>query len=349
MVPGNNIFVYDTNVLIGIVPNLKRAQKFFLDRFFPGIVTSDTEFVSIDIDVGLRRMAPFVSPLVEGKLVEQRRYQTNIFKPAYIKDKRAPDLRKPVRRMIGERIGGDQFGGAEREQANIVFEMEDQVDMIDRRLEWMAISELTTGTVVVAGEGFPTVTIDFGRDPNLTVALSGGSRWGETGVSPASSIEDWQRAILKASGAKVTDIVFDTKAWDLFAADPKVNLPAIQYPQFSPFGNRIDPGAQIERGAVWKGHWGQYDLWLYNDWYIDPATNIEQPMLPDYSVVMSGPELLGTRAFASILDPAHNYQALPYAPKTWVKEDPAQRFLMMQSAPLPIPSRVNASLGATVR
>jgi hypothetical protein len=31
-----------------------------------------------------------------------------------------------------------------------------------------------------------------------------------------------------------------------------------------------------------------------------------------------------------------------------VSEDPAQRFIMMQSAPLVIPSRVNASFSATV-
>jgi hypothetical protein len=91
----NNAFIYDTNTLIQVVPNLKRSQKFLLDRFFPNIVMSDTEYVSIDVDIGKRRMSPFVSPLVEGKLVEQRRYQTNQFKPAYIKDKRAPDLRKP--------------------------------------------------------------------------------------------------------------------------------------------------------------------------------------------------------------------------------------------------------------
>ncbi|MEL6216839.1 MAG: major capsid protein, partial [Pseudomonadota bacterium] len=106
MTTTNNTFIYDTNTLIQVVPNLKRAQKFLLDKFFPNIVMSDSEYVSIDVDVGIRRMAPFVSPLVEGKLVEQRRIQTNVFKPAYIKDKRAPDLRKPVRRMIGERIGG---------------------------------------------------------------------------------------------------------------------------------------------------------------------------------------------------------------------------------------------------
>ena len=92
-------------------------------------------------------MAPFVSPLVQ-KLVEQRRYQTNIFKPAYIKDKRAPDLRKPVRRMIGERIGGE-MSGAEREAANLEFELTDQVDVLNRRLEWMGAQAPTKGQVIV--------------------------------------------------------------------------------------------------------------------------------------------------------------------------------------------------------
>lgn len=340
--------IYDTNVLIQVVPNLKRAQTFFLDKFFPGISQSDTEFVSIDIDLGLRRLAPFVSPLVEGKMVEGRRIQTNTFKPAYIKDKRALDLRRPIRRMIGERIGGGDMSAGEREMANLVFEMEDQVDMIQRRLEWMAIQELATGTVVVAGEGFPTVTIDFGRDANLTITLSGGSRWGQTGVKPSDDVQAWQAAIMKASGAKVTDIVFSPEAWAFFKADPTVQLPAIQYPQFAPFGNAVNPGSGIERGAIWMGRWGNFDLWVYYDWYIDPADNIEKPMLAANSVIMSGANLMGTRAFASILDPDHNFAALPFAPKTWTQKDPAQRLLMMQSSPLPIPSRVNASLGATV-
>ncbi|HCQ4019366.1 TPA: major capsid protein, partial [Escherichia coli] len=81
--------IFDTNVLIQVVPNLMTSQNWLLDKFFPNIVESDTEEVSIDVDVGLRRLAPFVSPLVEGKLVEARKFQTNSFKPAYIKDKRA--------------------------------------------------------------------------------------------------------------------------------------------------------------------------------------------------------------------------------------------------------------------
>jgi hypothetical protein len=71
-------FPFSTTDLIQVVPTLKRPQKFLLDKFFPNIQSSETEFVAIDIDVGLRRMAPFISPLVQGKLVEQRRYQTGV-------------------------------------------------------------------------------------------------------------------------------------------------------------------------------------------------------------------------------------------------------------------------------
>ncbi|ANN70909.1 major capsid protein [Bordetella bronchialis] len=343
-------FIYDTNDLIQVVPNLKVAQTFLLDRFFPNIVTSDTEFVSIDVDVGKRRMAPFVSPLVEGKLVEQRRIQTNTFKPAYIKDKRAPDLRKPVRRMIGERIGGE-LKGIEREMANLEFEMTDQIDILNRRLEWMAASALRGGSVTIEGEGFETVVVDFGRDADLTVALTGGRQWTPANVTagtatPCADIEAWQLRILKKSGAKVTDIIFTTSSWAGFIKDETLKG-AIVFPAQAPFGNQINPGAQIEQGAIYKGKWGQYDLWVYNDWFVD-ENDVERPMLTDGDVILSGPNLQGTRAFGQILDPAFNYEALPYAPKTWVENDPAQRILLMQSSPIVIPSRVNASFSANV-
>jgi hypothetical protein len=346
MTATSNAFIYDTNTLIQVIPNLKRAQKFLLDTFFPNIVTADSEYVSIDVDVGMRRMAPFVSPLVEGKLVEQRRIQTNVFKPAYIKDKRAPDLRKPVRRMLGERIGGDK-PGIEREMANLEFEITDAIDMIDRRLEWMAAQALINGTVTITGEGFPSVLVDFGRDSTLTIALSGGNMWGQTGVLPSQSIEQWGHQMLKKSGGVATDLVFTTTPWEWFLQDPVVKA-AIWFPGNGGAGNSINVGAQIQRGAQYKGRWGQYDLWVYNDWYVDPVTNVETMMVADGTVLMSGKDLMGTRAFGQILDPAFNYQGLPYAPKTWVENDPAQRVILTQSSPIVIPSRVNACLAASV-
>lgn len=345
--------IYDTATLIQLVPNLKVSQNFLLDRFFPNIVTSDTEFVAIDVDVGARRMSPFCSPLVEGKLVEQRRYQTDTFKPPYIKDKRAPDLRKPIRRQIGERIGGE-FTAAERAQLNIQFEMADQIDMLNRRLEWMASSALQSGKITVSGEGFPTTIIDFGRDAALTVALTGSSAWplnvpaGAANTVPTDTIEEWQTTVLQKSGVVCTDIIFTNKSWKAFKKDTSIKESAIVLPAQNPSGNIINPGSQIMTGAINKGTWGSYTLWLYNDWFIDPDTGLEEPMLSDGMVLMSGPQMQGTRSFAAIMDPDFNYGPMPYAPKTWTEKDPAQRLLMMQSSPLVIPSQVNGCLAAMV-
>ncbi len=347
--------VYDTADLISIVPNLKVPVTFLLDRYFPNVTTSDTEFVAIDVEIGKRRMSPFVSPKVEGKLVEQLRYQTNVFKPPYLKDKRAPDLFKPVKRMVGERLTG-ALTGEEREMLNLAAEMQDQVNMLTRRLEWMAASALTTGTVTVAGDGFPTQVIDFGRDPSLTLALTGLQAWvpqnvvtstGSPGTaSPSQNIEAWQRNILKQSGARVTDLVFSSSAWEGFIADPALK-PLIYFPKLSDYGNSINPGAQIAPGAVYKGRYGQYDLWLYNEWAVD-ENNVERPMLPDGMMLLLGPDILGTRSFAMIIDPRFNYTSMPFAPKVWIEEDPAQRFMMMQSAPIVIPTRANAAMAVQV-
>lgn len=350
----NNMNIYDTATLVQVVPNLLTSQNWLLDRYFPNIVTSDTEFVSIDVDVGLRRMAPFCSPLVEGRMVESRRYQTNTIKPAYIKDKRAPDLRKPIKRMIGERIGGE-FTAAEREMLNLQFEMEDQIDNLNRRQEWMASSALVSATVTIEGDGYETTVIDFGRDSELTITLSGSDKWptsplaaGVTNTKPSDNIEEWQTRILQKSGTVPTDLVFTNKSWRAFRLDTSIKDNAITFPALSPFGNQVNAGPQVQKGAVYKGRWGNFDLWLYNDWFINPLTNLEEPMLPDGAVLMASPELMGTRAYGMIMDPAFNYGPMAYAPKTWLNHDPAQRFLLMQSAPVVIPSRVNAALCAMV-
>ena len=72
------------------------------------------------------------------------------------------------------------------------------------------------------------------------------------------------------------------------------------------------------------------------------------PYLPARTVLVLGADVEGTRAYGAIKDEAAGFQAMPYFAKSWVEQDPAVRYLMLQSAPLTVPYRVNASLGATV-
>ena len=338
--------IYDTMTLVSSIELMKRPSSFLLDTFFPREQTSDTEKVAIDVFVGKRRLAPFCSPLVEGKVMEAQGFTTNEFAPAYVKVKAPIDPKRPVRRMIGEQIGGLQMTPGEREQANLQFELEQQVISIDRRLEWMAAQALVTGSVTIKGEGFPTTSINFGRASGLSVTLTGGSRWGQAGVYPSESLDDWSALVLKESGLVVTDIVFTPSAWKAFRKDANVQDVIRSFANGEP--TLQVGGSQARTGGQFKGYWGGYRLWLYFDWYIDPDTGTETAMIPDNTVLLGSDQMMGERAFASIQDPEFAYTALKYAPKSWVTPDPAQRHLMTQSSPLVIPSAVNGCMAATV-
>ena len=62
-------------------------------------------------------------------------------------------------------------------------------------------------------------------------------------------IDAWAARILKASGAVVTDIVFTNTPWQKFLMAQGVQG-AIQFPIQNPAGNSINPGSQIDKGAV---------------------------------------------------------------------------------------------------
>lgn len=341
-----SISLYDTVSLVAMIEQMKQPSSFLLDTFFPSVAVSQTEFVAVDLFVGRRRLAPFVSPLVEGKPVEQLGVQTSQFKPAYVKPKTRLDPFRPIRRSIGEQIGGQQMSPVEREAQNLAFEMAQQIQMIDRRMEWMAAQALVNGSVTISGENYPSQTVSFGRDASLTITLSGSSKWGQTGILPSENLLDWSALPLKASGLVVTDVIFTPSAWKLFRKDTNV-IQVIQSFQNAEPSLRAS-GVAANTGGQFLGRWGQFNLWLYYDWFVDPADDTEKPMLADGTVLMGSNMLEGVRAFASIIDPEIGYASLPYAPKSWTTQDPGARWLMTQSAPLVIPTQVNACLAATV-
>ena len=207
--------------------------------------------------------------------------KTNRFKPPYIKDKRAPDLRRPVRRMLGERIAGEMTG-EQREMENLKIEMADQMDMLNRRLEWMAAQALAYAAITIEGDGFPISVMNFGRDPLLSASLIGtNAAWdsGNAAASPSANINAWLTDVMLLSGGQVTDLIFTGPTpYRYFLLDPSVRDAAIfNTNNFAggPNATNLALGAQIARGAVFKGTWGQLNLWIYNDWYVDGEQRAE--------------------------------------------------------------------------
>lgn len=213
--------IFSTHVLTKVVENLKTPPSFLLDMFFSQELRSDTEEIYFDTQESKPRISPFVSPLMPGKVVEHEGYQTKSFKPAYVKDKRrfTPDM--PFKRMAGERIGGE-LTPAQRLEKAVAVTLSNQLDCLTRREEVMASEVLRTGKITVAGDGYPSVTVDFGRDASFTKVLAGENTWDKESVNILDNLEDWAGTIQSKSGVVANTVILEPSAWKIFRNNPFV-------------------------------------------------------------------------------------------------------------------------------
>ena len=335
--------IFDTAVLNKVVAGLPAPAPFLLNSFFQTIQTEQSEEIHFDVDSGRRRLAPFVSPVVAGQVVQSQGYTTQSFKPAYIKDKRVFDASRPFKRAIGERIGG-ALAPEERLQLALARDLSDQLGMLTRRQEVMAAEVLRTGKITVEGDLYPRVVVDFGRHADLTPsALTSTARWGQSAAKPLENLQDWSLAVTKHSGATASTVIMDAKSYAAFAADPAVKELLDRFRG----QDALNPTV-LGEGGRFMGSLGNFDIWVYAGWYEHPTTGALTPYLPDGTVIITSPDLEGVRAYGAIKDETAGFQALPFYSKSWIEQDPAVRYLLLQSAPLIVPYRVNASLCATV-
>jgi hypothetical protein len=336
--------LFSTDVLNTVVASLLGESQFLVDRYFPTTQTETSEEIHFDVLAGKRRIAPFVSPFVEGQIVESLGYSTNTFKPAYIKDKRVFDANRPFRRSPGEPIGGN-LSPADRLRALVSLDMQDQVSMLRRRLEVMAGQVLATGKETITGDKYPTVVVDFGRSANNTVVP--GTLWSVSTADPLGDLDTWSQMVLQATGAMLNDVIMTVDVWRVFKNNPQVRAELTLFRTLNAMPT-LQAATPITEGGVFMGTIAGYNIWAYSAWYVDPADSIEKPILPPGTVIMTSPQLEGVQCYGAIRDIEAGLQAVPYWSKSWIEEDPSVRFLMMQSAPLMVPYRVNASVSAKV-
>lgn len=336
--------LFSTNVLTAIVQDLRVPQTGLLDMYFPGVITEESEEIHFDVDTKPRRIAPFVSPLVAGKVVRSRGFQTSTFKPAYIKDKRVFTPNRAIKRVMGERIAGGQYSPEQRMQILVAQDLTDQLEMLRRRMEWMAAQALYAGAVTVSGDDYPSVTVDFGRNAGHTVVKSDPNQWNDSGINPLNDLQDWSDTMVKNTGVALTDAVMTVDVWKVFRANAEVKTRLDRWR-----GNStMQQDAHQREGLVFQGMVDQFAIYTYSGWYVDIATGTETAMLPAGTVLGIARNFVeGAQCHGAILD--HDaLRAMEYFVKSWLENDPSTRYLLMQSAPLVVPYRVNATFRATV-
>lgn len=334
--------IFSTTVLNRVVESLPAPQPFLLNSFFSTVQTEESEEIHFDVDSGRRRLAPFVSPIVAGQVVQSQGYSTKSFRPAYIKDKRVFDASRPFKRAMGERIGG-ALSAQQRQQMALARDLADQVAMLTRRQEVMASEVLRTGKITVEGDLYPKVEVDFGRHADLTpAALSGTARWGQSAAKPLENLQDWSLLVTKHSGGAANTVVMGAKTYRTFASDVAVKELLDRFR-----GSETLSPTVTGEGARRMGSTGDFDIWVYSGWY-ENDSGVSTPFMPEGTVIITSADLEGVRAYGAIKDESAGFQAMPYFSKSWVDQDPAVRYLLLQSAPLIVPYRVNASFCTSV-
>lgn len=336
--------VFSTDVLTAVLQSLLGNPQFLLDRFFGITQAENSEQIHFDVIQGKRRVAPFVSPLVEGQVVASQGFVTNTFTPAYIKDKRVFDMNRPLKRMPGEQIGGT-LAPADRIRALIAFDMQDQLNMLRRRFEVMCGEVLVTGKSTISGDKYPTVVVDFQR--SATHSITASPLWSAASPPILDNLQDWAQICLEDTGVFANDVIMTVDVWKVFRKDPAiVNILNI-FRRYTDDPS-VMPNAQVTEGGVLMGNIEGFNIWVYSGWYVDPATGNEVPILPPGTVIMCSPALEGVQAYGAIRDEEIGLQPVPYYVKSWIQYDPSVRFVMLQSAPIMVPFRPNASFCAKV-
>jgi Phage major capsid protein E len=337
---------YQTYEVDEMVENIEVQPPFLLGRYFGRVKTFDTEMIEFDVVDRGRRIAPFVSPLTPGRVMRRPGYRTMQFKPAYIK------LLKLIRPTdTFTRMPGEAYGGAMSPQQRLDRIFAETVRMHmearDVRLEWMAAQALVTGQITISGEDYPTVVVNFARDPGVSVTLSGGALW--TAPTTAKPMDDIENIALlvrrKSRGSVVGDLIMNGYTWSLLRTilmtDPNLWKLYTTYQRVAPTST-FDLGPRQNIEAEFVGNLsGRFNIIVYDGFYHDD-NGAEQIFIPNGKVLaIASGGIEGTQYRGAIMDLEAQMEPRDYFVKTWLEKNPSGMQVLSQSAPLVAPRRPN--------
>lgn len=350
-----NNTLYSTRALLGVMYSDEVARppsNYWLNLCFPSEITFDTEYVDFTQITAQRKLAPLVVPTVQGKPMYSAAETRSQIKPAYVKPKDAISASRVIKKVagLGELNYTSNMTPQARYNALVGDILNEHRRGIERRWEWLASEAIQHGMVTLVGEDYPETVVDFGRASGHTVTLTGGNRWGQSGVSILGNVETWKKTVRDAKfGGPTNRITVGTGAWDLMRNDSEIrDLLKTDYRPENTGGLSLNLGIVEGLDVEFVGRLsGTTDVYVYSDYYQDNDGTVVPFMDPD-DIVLTGPGVQGVRCFGAIQDIEAGFATSRIFPKMWNKHDPSGTFIMSQSAPLMVPINTNNTFRARV-
>lgn len=324
--------LFETRRLIETGRFLFPTSGFLQKSFFSQEIEDDAEKVDVVLKKGSKKLAPFVNPRIAGKLVESAKKEVSTYKPAYIKQKfitEATDILTQSNRPI---YANDETL-VERVADNLADELGEHTDNIERRVEWMAAQTLQTGKCPIVGDGVDEV-IDCLFDASQIVTLSGSSLFTDASSSPMDTFIKIRKERVDAGGKAPDRLVLGAELYSVYMNHPETK------DMFN--DRRIDRGSlkpeMLEEGVIYIGYIPEIktDVYMYDETYID-ETETTQYLLNPKGFIYGSTKAEGKVVYGCIKDLKALYATKVFV-KSWEVEDPSVRYVLMQSAPVTIPT-----------
>jgi|SRR6516164_6718113 len=334
---------YETKTMLAPFKQGPVVGTFLRDTFFGARDFAATPVIEFDFQRGRRKMAPFVAPLIGGKLMERQGFETRFFRApriAPVRALRTPDLEA---RMMGETIY------SQRSPADRAIELmaEDVVfcdEAISRREEWMCRNVLVNGKITVTADTGYQMVIDFtessaGAANNHDIPAV---KWDvASGSDPLADLELSRLNMIKASGIAPDVVLMGANAAKVFIRNPQVAalLNKLQY-QIATIQPIIQSNSVVLIGKV-----PGMQIYEYAEYFEDDTGTIF-PMIPDNFVMLlstTTPNKIIYGAFTQLEDVLSKrfvtYQSdrIPYV---YGDEEDGQLFYRLTACPLPMPADI---------
>lgn len=350
----NTVSIYEPRTMMGVIRKLPPVHTFFRSTFFSREKTFVTKSVDMDYKKGARKLAPFVSREIGGKVVPNTGYTTETYTPPFI----APDRVTTIDDILDRQPGESLYSGRTPAQRAVIQMSEDFTDlreMILRREEWMCAQAMLTGKIVVLGEGVKD-TIDFRFTNLIDISKDAKRKWkGGTVQNKYADLKAWHEKVQKEGFTNCNVCIMASDVVTEFLMDEQIR----KLLDVKNYALAVIKPTQKENNVTYIGtiHELGLDLYQYNEWYVDdwtdPANPVELPMVPAGTLMMASTHAKYSMYYGAISilnQKTEKWETVAgkYVPDTFIKKRPDRRFLSLQSAPVPVPHEVDSWLVAKV-
>lgn len=344
----DNYQLWNTHTTLGVLRETEPVTNYWLNLCFPNAMTFDDEFIDFSkIPSQGRKLAPFVAPMADGRAIYSEGSSVARFKPAYVKPSDPVTPSRALVKRPNELLSAAPMSPAARYDAIKADIIQAHRDAIERTWEWMAAKAVIDGKVVIEGDDYPKVTVDFGRAAGNTVVLGNGAKWGDPGISVLDSLQTLIDTVYAAPfGGGVNRITMGTDAWAKARKDPDLlkQLDLTTRGSEADFKTGLLPSGEV----TFVGTFGAgIPIFVYKDYYT--VAGSATPFMSPKDIVLTGPGVQGYRCFGAIQDIGARFQALPIFIRNYITPGDTQiEQIVSQSAPLMVPLNPNQTLKATV-